>query len=190
MTVPDVIDHLAGVAEGSTLDVIRRQRLQARDNAQNSYRALFEAAAGEGLSRTERFAVAAFVAGLHGTPRIRDFYDQKLEALAGSNLREVLEAAIEEGTGQGPYGSYPPGPLSAEDRPGAAYRILPAHRDRLGQRLAAALDHAHLLVLHPRDASSAHLQALIDAGFSTTEIVTLSQLVAFPDLPDPGGRRP
>ncbi|MCY1551814.1 CMD domain protein [compost metagenome] len=39
--------------------------------------------------------------------------------------------------------------------------------------------HAHLLVFHPRDASPAALQALLDAGWRTTEIVTLSQLVAF-----------
>ena len=36
-----------------------------------------------------------------------------------------------------------------------------------------------LLVLHPRDAKPAHLQALLVAGWSTTDIVTLSQLVAF-----------
>ena len=49
----------------------------------------------------------------------------------------------------------------------------------LGERLAAALDHAHMLVFHPRDADPAALQRLLDAGLSTTAIVTLSQLVAF-----------
>jgi len=38
---------------------------------------------------------------------------------------------------------------------------------------------AHLLVFHPRDASREALQALIDAGWSTADIVTLSQIVAF-----------
>jgi uncharacterized protein YciW len=42
-----------------------------------------------------------------------------------------------------------------------------------------ALEHAHLLVFHPRDADPAALQALLDGGWSTTDIVTLSQLVAF-----------
>ena len=37
----------------------------------------------------------------------------------------------------------------------------------------------HLLVFHPRDAAPAALQALLDAGWSTTDIVTLSQIVAF-----------
>jgi CMD domain protein len=46
-------------------------------------------------------------------------------------------------------------------------------------RLAAALEHAHLLIFHPRDASPAALQKLLDAGWSTTDIVTLSQLVSF-----------
>jgi uncharacterized protein YciW len=41
------------------------------------------------------------------------------------------------------------------------------------------LQHAHAPVFHPRDAGAADLQKLLDAGWSTTGIVTLSQLVAF-----------
>ena len=37
----------------------------------------------------------------------------------------------------------------------------------------------HLLAFHPRDAAPAALQALLDAGWSTTDIVTLSQIAAF-----------
>ena len=48
-----------------------------------------------------------------------------------------------------------------------------------GSRLAAAFDYMHLLVFHPRDAAPAELQALLDAGWSTTDIVTLSQIAAF-----------
>jgi uncharacterized protein YciW len=36
-----------------------------------------------------------------------------------------------------------------------------------------------MLVLHPRDAAPPSLQALLDAGWSTSDIVTLSQLVSF-----------
>jgi uncharacterized protein YciW len=36
-----------------------------------------------------------------------------------------------------------------------------------------------MLVFHPRDAAPDHLQSLLDAGWTTTGIVTLSQLVAF-----------
>jgi CMD domain protein len=57
--------------------------------------------------------------------------------------------------------------------------VSKAARRVLGPRLVAAVEHAHLLVLHPRDADSAALQALLDAGWSTTGIVTLSQITAF-----------
>ena len=36
----DIIDLLAGIAPGSSLDGIRARRLQARENAQKSYRRL------------------------------------------------------------------------------------------------------------------------------------------------------
>ena len=36
-----------------------------------------------------------------------------------------------------------------------------------------------MLVFHPRDASAPSLQALLDAGWSTTDVVTISQLVSF-----------
>ena len=49
----------------------------------------------------------------------------------------------------------------------------------LGPRLAAAFEHTHMLVFHPRDAAAPSLQALLDAGWSTDAVVTLSQLVAF-----------
>ena len=49
----------------------------------------------------------------------------------------------------------------------------------LGARLSAALEHAHFLVFHPRDACPQALEALRSAGWSTTDVVTLSQIVAF-----------
>lgn len=67
-----------------------------------------------------------------------------------------------------------------EDAPGPAYRVPDAQREVLGPRLAVVLEHAHMLVLHPRDAAPGHLQALLDAGWAAPEIVTLSQLVSFP----------
>ena len=79
----------------------------------------------------------------------------------------------------GPYGAYPAGPLSVEDKAGLIYRVSAEGKPVLGARLAAALEHAHLLVFRPRDAAPADMQALLDAGWSTTAIVTLSQLVAF-----------
>ncbi|MGI0520426.1 CMD domain protein, partial [Microbacterium maritypicum] len=49
----------------------------------------------------------------------------------------------------------------------------------IGERLAAALAHTHLLVFRPREASGADLGRLLDAGWSADGIVTLSQLVSF-----------
>jgi CMD domain protein len=69
--------------------------------------------------------------------------------------------------------------LSRENTAGPIYRVSKAARRALGPRLIAAFEHVHLLVLHPRDADSAALQALLDAGWSTTGIVTLSQITAF-----------
>lgn len=177
--VADVIDHLAGIETGSRLDEVRRLRPQARENAQQSYLALFAPTEPEGLSRQERLVIATFVAGLHRRPSIHAFYQGELAAFPGEELAGHLEAEIAAGMTEGPYGAYPSGPLSREDRPGPRYRVTPAGRNTLGARLSAALEHAHLLVFHPRDAAPADLQALLDSGLSTTEVVTLSQLVAF-----------
>jgi len=174
----DIIDQLAGIAAGSPLDTIRARRQVARDHAQKSYLALFEPANFAGVPARERFAVAAFVAGLHAEPATRDFYAAKL-ATADGAIAAAVKAEIERGRTQGPYGSYPAGPLSREDTKGPIYRVSDEARRTLGARLAAAFEHVHMLVFHLRDSNSAALQALLDAGWSTDDIVTLSQLVAF-----------
>jgi len=69
--------------------------------------------------------------------------------------------------------------LTVEDVLGPIYQVAETNRSVLGGRLSAAFAHGHMLVFHPRDASPASLQALRDAGWSKTDIVTLSQLVAF-----------
>ena len=71
------------------------------------------------------------------------------------------------------------GSLSRENTDGPTYRPSASTRDALGPRLTAAFEHVHLLVFHPRDAQPAALQALLDAGWSTTAVVTLSQITAF-----------
>ncbi len=183
-SIPDVIDRLTGLRPGDPADLLRNQRLQAREHAQQSYLALFEPvesdAARSAFTRTERFAVAAFVATLHAHPGAAAFYATALaDGGATPALRRAIEAEAAAGHAQGPYGRYPAGPLSAEDVDGPQWGVGETHRTVLGARLSAGLAHAHLLVFHPRDASAAALQALLDAGWSTTEIVTLSQLVAF-----------
>ena len=173
----DIIDQLAGIEPGSSLDVIRARRLQARENAQKSYLALFEPADFGDVAAYERYAVAAFVAGVHEEPTVAAFYLTKVADRP--ELIAALKAEIERGKTRGPYGAFPSGPLTVEDTTGLIYRVTPDRKPVLGAKLAAALEHAHLLVFRPRDAAPSAMQALLDAGWSTNAIVTLSQLVAF-----------
>lgn len=180
MGTQDIIDTLAGIEPGSALDAIRTRRLQARENAQKSYLALFEPIDARDFSLAERAAVAFFVTGLHGESPVAAFYREKLATTVdGAPLLEAIEAEIERGKTSGPYGAYPAGPLSVENQAGLIHRVGAERRPVLGARLAAALEHAHLLVFRPRDAASADMKALLAAGWSETGIVTLSQLVAF-----------
>ncbi|MGD9617737.1 MAG: CMD domain protein [Alphaproteobacteria bacterium] len=179
-TDADVIDTLVGIRPGSALDAIRNRRPEARKQAQASYRALFAPQTRGGITATERFAVAAFVTGLHGDAETASFYAAGLAASGASpELCDAVDAAIAAVKGRGPYGVYPAGPLSREDAAGPTHRVADETRRVLGPRLAAAFDHMHLLVFHPRDAAPAALQTLLDAGWSTTDIVTLSQIAAF-----------
>jgi len=176
----DAIDRLAGIAPGSALYRARANRMEARKHAQASYDSLFAPKNFGDFNALERFAVAAFVAGLHGRPETREFYDGKLaEAGASPELRVAIGAEVFAGHAHGPYGRYPAGPLSIESREDLVYGVGPTGREVLGERLAAAFEHVHMLVLRPRDAAPASLQAMLDAGWSTTGVVTLSQLVSF-----------
>jgi CMD domain protein len=176
---PDIIDLLAGIEAGSSLDAIRDRRLQARENAQKSYAALFEPADFGDVTAAERYAVAAFVAGVHGEPAVAGFYMAGLAKTGRTEIVDGVTAEIEPARNQGPYGAFPAGPLSVEDTNGPTFRVAEASRHVLGAPLAAALEHAHLLVFHPRDASPAAIATLLEAGWSSDAIVTLSQLVAF-----------
>src|SRR5262245_5614042 len=179
-TDSDVIDTLVGIAPGSPLDAIRARRPDARAHAQATYHALFTPEAPGHVTAQERFAVGRFVAGLHGDTAMDAFYAKGLVASGASAARRAaVDAAITEARARGPYGRYPAGPLSREDVAGAVYRVGAAIRGDLGPRLAAAFEHVHLLVFHPRDAAPEALQALLEAGWSTTDVVTLSQIVAF-----------
>lgn len=171
----DVIDSLVGIAPGSKLDAIRAQRTEARKHAQASYTSLFEPKDLAGVTADERHAIAAFVAGLHGEPKTNAFYAAKLPAA----LSRAVAAEVAAAKTKGPYGHFPKGPLSVEDAPGPAWKVSDAGRAALGPRLSAAFEHTHMLVFHPRDASASSLQSLLDAGWSTDDIVTFSQLVSF-----------
>jgi len=171
----DVIDSLVGIAPGSGLDAIRAQRSEARKHAQASYASLFEPKDVAGVSTDERHAIAAFVTGLHGEPKTDAFYAARLPAA----LRSAVAAEVTAAKTKGPYGHFPKGPLSVEDAPGPSWKVSDGGRTALGPRLSAAFEHTHMLVFHPRDASAPSLQSLLDAGWSTNDIVTISQLVSF-----------
>lgn len=179
-SIPDIIDHLAGITPGSKGETLRARRPVTRDEAQRSWLALFSPEDDSHAALIERHAVAVFVAALHGATDIADFYAAKLrEADNGAALAAAIDAAVAAGATTGPYGHYPAGPLSAEDQDGLLFAIPAEQRAVLGTRLSAALEHAHLLVFHLRDSRPEALGKLIDAGWSTSGIVTLSQLVSF-----------
>ena len=176
----DIIDRLAGIAPGSPLDATRARRPQARANAERSYRELFEPQHPEGLSLRERLAVAAFVAGLHGSGPAAEHYARLLaDRIGDSALSAAIADAATSAAGHGPYGRYPSTALKAEDREGPVWRPDAKPAASLGPRIAAALAHTHMLVFHPRDADPQALQTMLDSGLTTNEIVTLSQIVAF-----------
>ena len=170
----DAIDTLVGVESGSFLDTLRRRKPITRDNAQASFDALLAPADLLDMSQRERAAVAYFVAGLH--QQGLDFYRERL---SDSAMGDVLDREIAAAAGSGPYGSFPAGPLSAENEPGPIYSVTETGRTALGPRLTAALEHVHMLVFHLRDAAPVYMRALEAAGWSATGIVTLSQLVSF-----------
>ena len=112
---------------------------------------------------------------LHNQADAAAFYAEGLAARDAA-LAAAIRGEAERAAARGPFGRFPAGPLSAEDSAGTEHH---ADAAALGARLAIALDHAHMLLFHPRDASPAWLQRLVDAGWTTPAIVTLSQLVAF-----------
>jgi CMD domain protein len=180
MSNDDVIDRLAGLAAGSPLALLRDRKPVTRDQAQKSYRALFEPAEPGDVTLQERLALAGFVAGLHAQNEAAAFYTAGLARTAPAEaFITALSEEVARGRAAGPYGAYRKGPLSVEDVAGPVYTVAEANRSVLGARLTAALAHVHLLVFHPRDASASGLQHLLDAGWSNAGIVTISQLVAF-----------
>ncbi|MVA82300.1 CMD domain protein [Agrobacterium vitis] len=173
----DIIDTLSGIVPGSKGEALRARRPMTKEGAQASWQALFAPSDDSQISIEERFAVAVFVAALHGQPEIAAFYAEKLAA--NPALLTAVQTATSKGTAIGPYGHYPAGPLSSENTEGPVFTVADSEKAILGARLSAALEHAHLLIFHLRDAKPQALDALLKAGWSTTGIVTLSQLISF-----------
>lgn len=176
----DIIDLLSDIKSGSALDHLRARRPVTKEQAQASWDALFDPLSESEFSRLERFAVALFVAELHGDETSCKLYQAKLKNQPeGEHLAEIITKIAQQNKAEGPYGRYQQGPLSVENKDGPFFILPEEYGHFLSPRLSAALAHAHFLVLHPRDASTARLKSLTDAGWSETGIITLSQLISF-----------
>ncbi|RWR27361.1 CMD domain protein [Sinirhodobacter populi] len=173
-----LIETLARIPEGSAIAAAYAARSDARAQAELSYRLLLSPQDEGPVSLTERYAVAALVAALYGEPATRDHYAGLLRG-AAPDLADRIATEARSAEASGPWGHFPAGPLSVEDQPGTGWEATPERVAQYGARLAAALAHTHLLVLHPRDSSPEALAALLAAGWDEDGIVVLSQLVAF-----------
>lgn len=145
----DIINQLAGIADGAPLGVLRASRDVTYNAARGSYQALLEPDDPGGLSRFERDAVAYRIALL-----------EKSEPVIAHHRERLLNARA---TGA---------QLAAIER-------FPDGGGELDSHLAAALTHADLLTTSPKSATREALVALEATGFSTRDIVSLSQLIAF-----------
>ena len=167
----DIINELSGASQ--EVQRLRTARPQAQDNAQLSFSALLEPEDPDTFSYAERYAIAAFTAAINHAPAA-EFYFDLLSDEASEPLVAAIRAAARRGASTGPYqdadflvfGENTTG--EAQDSEGA-----------LGKRLSAACEWAHLLTFPPKDASPQALGHLDAAGWSATDIVSLSQLVSF-----------
>lgn len=174
----DVVDTLVGVRAGDALDALRRRRPVTREQLQASYDALFAPFDDGAFTRAERLLVAAFATRSTDDDATARFYADDARRADRERAEIVLAEAAAAATA-GPFGAYREEGLKAESTDGRRYEPGIAARDALGERLAAALVHVHLLTFRPREAGSADQSRLLGAGWSTDGVVTLSQLVSF-----------
>lgn len=167
----DLIDELAGITPGDP----ELRRPVAREQAQASHDALFAPVGESDFTVPERQLIAAFVTRLTRADATSEHY-ARVAAEAAPDIAHAVLRAAEANTAAGPYGEYAEEGLRDESIVGPRYAADPAE---FGDRLAAALTHAHLLVYRPRETDGAAHDALLAAGWSVNAIVTLSQLVSF-----------
>lgn len=181
MTLHDttLVERLSGLAPDSPLARAYRAKTAARAYAEESYRRLLLPAGPGPVPLVERRAIAAFVAVLNGEAQTRAHFLTLLEATAPSpsSLAPLIEREAEGSAHPGPYGRLPHGPLSAEDLDGPVYRVAADLRAMIGARLAAGLEHAHLVTLHPHDATPAARDRLAEAGWRPDGIALLTDII-------------
>lgn len=148
----DVVDRVAVLADGSALQLLRRERDKVRQATQGSYAALFDPAL-PGLTLADRLLVALSASRLTPVPALAAHYRERLERQrvdAGSMDPKALHAAA----GTGPVEAASP-------------------------RLQALLVFARTLIERPIDGDRTALRRLQAAGVDTPTVVTLAQLIAF-----------
>lgn len=172
-TKQDIIDVLVGA------DLPQRQRRPiSREQIQKSWEALFEPLDAGSFSLQDRYALALFISLLHQNTNAIQFYRNGLAKLS-PHLVSVIEQLGDEAATSGPYGTYPDGPLTVENKEGKIWQPNLESAKILGNALSVALTHTHMLVFHPRDAKKSDVEALALAGWNVNDIVSLSQLVSF-----------
>lgn len=172
----DIINLLSALNPDSDLAAVRFDRSEALLNSQRAFDALLEPADPGTFTAGERYAVASYVAGVHGVRNAVTFYSELMLDDAPVTLRDAVLAAVAQGHSNGPYGTYREAGLAGESEPGGTVRH---DADSLGDRLAAAFEVAHLMIFHPRDARPEVLGRLSAAGWSADDTVSLVQLIAF-----------
>jgi CMD domain protein len=166
----DVIEHAAGLAEGGTLQRLRRRRSSVVDHAQATLLALVDPDDPGHLSLVERAALAFRVAVVNEERELAAWYRQRLVEVGAP--AELIDAVRERplATGQTAAGAAgPPGQAAA--RPGG-HPLFP-------HRLAVILDHVDRVAVEPGEVGPEHIRALEAVGLSEPEIVTVSQIAAF-----------
>lgn len=174
----DTVDRIAGVVPADPIDALRRRRPVTREQLQASHDALFTPVDDSQFAVAERLLVAAFATRATADDETAALY-ARLAREADAERSAVVLAEASAAATAGPFGAYAEAGLQDENTDGRRYEPSIAARDAVGDRLAAALAHAHLLTARPREAGSEALDRLIDAGWSIDGIVTLSQLVSF-----------
>ncbi|MCW3492494.1 CMD domain protein [Microbacterium sp. SSM24] len=174
----DTVDRLAGLRPDGDIAHLRRRRPVTRAQLQASSDALIAPLDDREFPLVERLLVAAFATRVTADDATAAHY-AGLASAADAARAEVVAGEASASATAGPFGTYVEAGLRDESTDGRRYEPGLAARDALGERLTAALAHAHLLTVRPREAGSAALDRLLDAGWSVDGIVTLSQLVSF-----------
>ncbi|MGM7699336.1 CMD domain protein [Microbacterium sp. A84] len=172
----DVVNEMLGDRRATAVHRVRAARSESAEQMQKSFHVLVLADDNAAATRRERVCIATFTALLHGED-CAAFYTDLLRQHDDA-LPAIVTILAERSLTRGPYGQSEVN--AAESVPGPTFTVDDiAALYALDDRLTAAIEFAHLLVFHPRDTRRAHLQQLIDVGWTNDGIVTLAQLIGF-----------